>query len=136
MHDPKRFLVAGVMHTRADASATVHARTVPTTFAAIIAVAWKTMTNTKTMQTLQLHRRGQEETNNKDMDLTVLCPGTNAMCLRSTLLGQSDPATFGIRIRPILGPLWAKVGTCVNNKQKNKYEYLPARSQNKQNSPD
>ena len=123
MHDTRRFLVAGDMHTRADASATVHTRTVPTTFAAIIAVALKTMTNTETIVTLQPHRRGEEETNNTDVDLTVLCPGTNTMCLRSTLLGQSDPATSGIRIRPILGPSWAKVGTCVNSMERNKYEY-------------
>ena len=131
MHDTTRFLVAGDMHTRADASATayaiVHTRTVPTAFAAIIAVPAKTMTNTEATQNLQPHLREEEETKMTDVDMTVLCPRTNTICSRSALLGKSDPATFGIRIRPICGPSYAKVETCVNNRQRNNSEYLDTR---------
>ena len=131
MHDTRRFLVAGDMHTRADASATVntivHTRTVPTTLTAVIAVAAKTMTNTEIIRTLQPHTRGEEETNKIDVDLTHFCLGTNKMCLQSTLLEQSDPAMFGIGIRPIFGPSRAKVGTRVNNRQRNKYNCFDAR---------
>ena len=130
MHDTTQFLVAGDMHTRADASATMCTtlhRTLPTAFAASIAVAAKTMTNTEIIKTLKPYLKREELTNNTDVNLTALGSVTNKMCLRCTLLGHGDSAAFSIPTRPIFNFSGARVGTCEDKRQRNKHKHLDSR---------